>query len=72
MSGPLQTVHVRVNDAVAGRPTPVRLRVTDAEGNYYPPLGRLAKLKRPVNVAAATEASTPTIAAVTIALPISK
>jgi hypothetical protein len=39
----LQTVHVRVNDAATGRPTPVRLRITDAAGNYYPPLGRLAE-----------------------------
>lgn len=41
MSGPLHTVHVRINDAATGEPTPVRIRITDAEGNYYPPLGRL-------------------------------
>jgi len=39
----LHTVHVRVNDAATGQPTPVRIRLTDAEGNYYPPLGRLAQ-----------------------------
>jgi hypothetical protein len=34
-------VHVRVNDAATGRPTPVRLRLLDAAGNYHPPFGRL-------------------------------
>jgi hypothetical protein len=34
---------VRVNDAATGKPTPVRIRFTDAEGKYYPPLGRLAE-----------------------------
>ncbi|HZT78915.1 MAG TPA: hypothetical protein VFA26_01730, partial [Gemmataceae bacterium] len=43
MSGPLHTVHVRVTDAATGRPTPVRLRITDAEGNYYAPFGRLTE-----------------------------
>jgi len=38
----LQTVHLRVNDAATGKPTPVRLRVTDADNRYYAPLGRLA------------------------------
>ncbi len=37
----MQRVHLRVNDAARGQPTPVRLRVTDAAGNYYAPLGRL-------------------------------
>ncbi len=41
MTAALHTVHVRVNDATTGRPTPVRLRLNDAEGTYYPPLGRL-------------------------------
>jgi hypothetical protein len=36
-----QTVHIRVNDAATGKPTPVRIRVTDAAGNYHAPLGRL-------------------------------
>src|SRR5437879_9526233 len=39
----LQTVHVRVNDAASGRPTPVRLRVTDAAGNSYAPFGHAAE-----------------------------
>ena len=43
MSAHLHTVHVRVNDAATGQPTPVRLRVTDAQGTYYAPLGRLTK-----------------------------
>ena len=43
MSGTLQTVHVRVNDAATGKPTPVRIRITDANGPYYPPLGRLGE-----------------------------
>jgi hypothetical protein len=38
----LHTVHVRVNDAATGQPTPGRIRFADAEGNYYAPLGRLA------------------------------
>jgi hypothetical protein len=41
VSTPLQTVHVRVNDAATGKPTPVRIRFTDADGNYYAPFGRL-------------------------------
>lgn len=41
MSSSLQTVHVRVNDAATGRPTPVRIRFTDARGNYHAPFGRL-------------------------------
>ena len=43
MMAGLHTVHVRVNDAGTGQPTPVRIRLTDAAGNYYPPLGRLAQ-----------------------------
>jgi hypothetical protein len=43
VSAKLQQVHVRVNDAAIGKPTPCRVRFTDAEGNYYPPNGRLAK-----------------------------
>ena len=43
MTAALHTVHVRVNDAATGQPTPVRIRLTDADGNYYPPLGRLAQ-----------------------------
>jgi hypothetical protein len=43
LEGSLQRVHLRVNDAVTGKPTPVRIRVTDAEGNYRAPLGRLVE-----------------------------
>jgi hypothetical protein len=43
VSGKLQTVHLRVNDAATGKPTPVRIRFTDAEGNYYAPFGRLTE-----------------------------
>jgi hypothetical protein len=42
MAPKLQTVHVRVNDAASGQPTPVRVRFTDADGTYHAPLGRLA------------------------------
>ncbi|HVS34431.1 MAG TPA: CehA/McbA family metallohydrolase [Gemmataceae bacterium] len=37
----MHTVHVRVNDAATGKPTPCRVRFTDAEGRYYAPLGRM-------------------------------
>jgi hypothetical protein len=37
----MQTVHVRVNDAATGRPTPVRVRFTGPDGTYYAPFGRL-------------------------------
>lgn len=40
MTGPLQQVHLRFNDA-AGQPTAVRIRVTDAAGTYFAPFGRL-------------------------------
>jgi hypothetical protein len=39
----MHTVHVRVNDAATGKPTPCRIRLTDVEGRYYAPLGRLAE-----------------------------
>jgi hypothetical protein len=39
---PMLTVHVRVNDAATGKPTPVRLRFLDEGGNEYVPFGRLA------------------------------
>src|SRR5690242_13341381 len=35
------TVHLRVNDAATGRPTPVRLRVTGPDGTFFAPLGRV-------------------------------
>ena len=39
----MQTVHVRVNDAATGKPTPCRIRFTDVEGRYYAPFGRLTE-----------------------------
>jgi hypothetical protein len=39
----MQTVHIRINDAASGKPTPVRLRCTDAAGNYHAPFGRLVR-----------------------------
>jgi hypothetical protein len=40
VSGKLQQVHVRVSDAATGKPTPCRVRFTDAVGNCYAPYGR--------------------------------
>ncbi len=37
------TVHVRINDAATGKPTPVRVRFLDAARGQHVPLGRLAK-----------------------------
>jgi hypothetical protein len=37
------TVHVRINDAVSGKATPVRLRVVDGTGRLHVPFGRLAE-----------------------------
>jgi hypothetical protein len=36
-------VHVRVNDAATGQPTPVRIRFGGPNGEYFPPLGRPAE-----------------------------
>jgi hypothetical protein len=44
VSGALQNVHLRVNDAATGQPTPVRIRCTGPDGTYYAPFGRLARL----------------------------
>jgi hypothetical protein len=41
VSAKLHTVHVRVNDAATGQPTPCRVRFTAQDGTYYAPLGRL-------------------------------
>ncbi len=35
-------VHLRIADAATKKPVPCRLRVSDAAGNYFAPLGRLA------------------------------
>jgi hypothetical protein len=45
----LQQVHLRINDAATGQPTPVRLRITDADGTYYAPYGRLTEFATGVN-----------------------
>jgi hypothetical protein len=37
----LQPVHLRINDAAKGLPTPVRVRLTGPDGEYYAPFGRL-------------------------------
>src|SRR5205807_7095515 len=37
------TVHVRVNDAATGQPTPVRVRFVGPGGEYLAPLGRLTE-----------------------------
>ena len=50
MIGKLQQVHLRINDLATGKPTPVRLRVTDSVGNYYAPLGRLKSFATAVGV----------------------
>jgi hypothetical protein len=39
----MQTVHLRVNDAVTGQPTPCRIRPTNAAGEYFAPFGRLTE-----------------------------
>ncbi|MSQ93084.1 MAG: hypothetical protein EXR98_00845 [Gemmataceae bacterium] len=45
----LQQIHLRINDAATGQPTPVRLRITDAAGTYYAPYGRLTDFATGVN-----------------------
>src|SRR5438128_9441214 len=38
------TVHLRINDAATGKPTPARVRVTGPDGTQYAPLGRSVDL----------------------------
>src|SRR3954469_18029063 len=45
----MQQVHLRVNDAATGKPTPVRIRITDPDGKYYAPFGRLTEFATGVN-----------------------
>jgi hypothetical protein len=45
------TVHVRVNDAATGKPTPVRLALLDAAGAYHAPFGRLSEFATAPGVA---------------------
>ena len=42
----LQQVHLRINDAATGQPTPVRLGITDADGTHYASSGRLTEFAR--------------------------
>src|SRR5580704_5789990 len=37
------TVHLRINDSITGKPTPVRLRVSGPNGITYSPLGRTSE-----------------------------
>src|SRR5690349_11319479 len=37
------TVHVRINDAATGKPTPARVRFLDPAGTTHAPFGRLAE-----------------------------
>src|SRR5438874_2079651 len=39
------TIHLRINDAASGKPTPVRLRISGPDGTTYPPLGRVADFR---------------------------
>jgi hypothetical protein len=39
----MRTVHLRINDAATGRPTPVRLRIAAPDGSAFAPLGRPAE-----------------------------
>src|SRR6266849_3346328 len=43
MNAGLQTVHVRINDAATGQPTPVRVHFCTPDGKYFAPLGRAAE-----------------------------
>jgi hypothetical protein len=44
----LHTVHVRINDAATGEPTPCRVRFTGPDGTYYAPFGRLTEFARDI------------------------
>ena len=37
------TVHVRINDAATGKPTPVRLHISGPDHAYFAPFGRIAE-----------------------------
>src|SRR5207253_6785484 len=50
VSGPLHTVHVRVNDAATGQPTPCRVRFIGPEGEYLAPFGRLTNFATRANL----------------------
>lgn len=57
MTGKQQGVHVRINDAATGKPTPVRVRFTDEAGTYHAPLGRLTRFstERGIEVGGSTQ-----------------
>ncbi len=44
MTSKLHTVHVRVNDAATGQPTPVRIRFESADGKSFAPFGRQTEI----------------------------
>ena len=50
MSGAFQQVHLRVNDAATGQPTPVRIRCTGPDGTYYAPFGCLVEARSEGNI----------------------
>ena len=64
MTEALHTVHVRVNDAATGQPTPVRIQFTDENGTYYAPFGRLIPCETVITVDSAS-IQTPIIGLVT-------
>jgi hypothetical protein len=43
VSAGFQNVHLRINDAATGKPTPVRIRIVGPDGQYYAPFGRLTE-----------------------------
>jgi hypothetical protein len=43
MNAERRIVHVRVNDAATGQPTPVRIHFSSPGGEYFAPLGRLTE-----------------------------
>jgi hypothetical protein len=47
----MQTVHVRVNDAATGQPTPVRICFAGPQGEHYAPFGRLTTFATDMSVA---------------------
>ena len=49
MNATRQLVHVRVNDAATGQPTPVRIAFTSPAGEYFAPFGRLTEFASEFN-----------------------
>lgn len=46
-----QVTHLRINDAISGRPTPVRLHLSTSDGTTLVPLGRLKSPPEPKPIA---------------------